>query len=138
MVRVPGVFVLSAANEHATAAWDGASDAATDSDGACETAVDAAGEAAPFEQAAAKTATIARAATPFTMRMGMGSPTGWCAADCTARRRALPERQPETAGVRASSSGRMVTGVPPARPSVSAALPRLTPMHARPYESSYR
>src|SRR6187455_1892738 len=108
MVRVPGVLVLSAANEHATAAWDGASDAATDSDGACEAAVDAAGEAAPLEQAAAKTATIARAATPFTVRMGMGSPSGWCAADCTARRRGLPERQPERAAARPSSSGRIV------------------------------
>src|SRR6478752_121867 len=113
MVRVPGVFVLRAANEHATAAWDGASDAATDSDGACDTAVEAAGEAAPFEQAAAKTATIARATTPFTMRMGMGSPTGWCAADCTARRCVLPKRQPEAARPRPSSSGRIVTGVPP-------------------------
>src|SRR6187397_622075 len=119
MVRVPGVFVLSAANEHATAAWDGASETAAEADGASEAAVDAAGEAAPFEQAAAKTATMARAATPFTMRMGMGSPTGWCAADCTARRSVLPQRQPEPAGARPSSSGRIVTGVPPTRPSVS-------------------
>src|SRR6478735_2860549 len=100
MVRVPGVLVLSDANEHLTRAWDGASEAAADS----------AGEAVPLEQAAVKTATMARAATPFTMRIVGGSPTGWCAADCTARGGVLPsDRQPAPAGPRPSSSGRIVT-----------------------------
>ena len=80
--------------------------------------------AAPAEQAAANAATKARPARPLTVRIGRVVSSAVCPAQCSG------PRQPVSGGAAPAGSRR-------ARPSDATAEPWFTPMHARPYESSY-